>query len=163
MIRFQVQWECCQGEWTDGYREHCRSCSFGVFLLCTLIVYKLNPCVYHIGRGKTILSSHILSCVNPLGGNIKQWMKQDWHMTAIYQQNPKKKRHLCIFVQVKKYNKYYLSKSPLLTRYSCFLYMPLSTSMGTGKMMVEFFSQEMELRVCRYLHQPTVTTCCMCV
>ena len=70
-------------------------------------------------------------------------------MTAFYQHN-------CIFVQVKKYNKYYLSKSPLLTRYSCFLYMPLSTSMGTGKMMVEFFSQEMELKVCRYLHQPTV-------
>ena len=35
--------------------------------------------------------------------------------------------------------------------YSSFLYIPLSTSIGTGKMMVEFFSQEMELRVWRYL------------
>ena len=35
--------------------------------------------------------------------------------------------------------------------YSSFLYIPLSTSIGTGKMMVEFFSHEMELRVWRYL------------
>ena len=82
---------------------------------------------------------------------------------SILSTKSEEKETFCIFVQVKKYNKYYLSKSPLLTRYSCFLYMPLSTSMGTGKMMVEFFSQEMELRVCRYLHQPTITTCCMFV
>ena len=35
--------------------------------------------------------------------------------------------------------------------YALFLFNPLRTSMGTGKMMVEFFSQEMELSVWRYL------------
>ena len=39
----------------------------------------------------------------------------------------------------------------MVSDYSCFLYIPLSMSMGTGNIMVEFFSHEIELRVCRYL------------
>ena len=31
------------------------------------------------------------------------------------------------------------------------MYRPLRMSIGTGKMIVEFFSQDMELRVWRYL------------